>query len=113
MNQRKPESANPIDWNDLKDELDFSPEEQEEIREGTAALLSEVRAYRLAEIRKRQHMTQATVAEALGVTQGRVSAIEKGKLTRSEVETVAAYVAVLGGTLRLVADFGDESLVLG
>lgn len=109
-NQR---ATNAIDWNDLKEEFGFSPEEQKEIEQGTAALLSEVRAYRLAEVRKRQHMTQAAVAKILGVTQGRVSAIEKGALNRSEVGTLAAYIEALGGKLKLVADFGDESLVLG
>ncbi|MGC9542534.1 XRE family transcriptional regulator [Streptomyces sp. UG1] len=83
------------------------------IEEGASRLPTEARAHRLSEVRKRQHMTQAQVAMALGVTQGRVSAIEKGDLTRSEVETLASYVAALGGQLRLVADFGDESLNLG
>lgn len=109
----KPRTAHAVDWNDLKEAFGFSPEEQEKIEQGTAALLSEVRAYRLAEVRKRQHMTQTAVAKVLGVAQGRVSAIEKGALNRSEVDTLAAYVEALGGRLKLVADFGDESLVLG
>jgi DNA-binding XRE family transcriptional regulator len=109
----KRQGANAVDWDDLKEEFGFSPEEQEKTGQGTAALLSEVRAYRLAEVRKRQHMTQTAVAKVLGVTQGRVSAIEKGALNRSEVGTLAAYVEALGGKLKLVADFGDESLVLG
>ena len=49
----------------------------------------------------------------MGVTQARVSRIEKGELTRSEVDTLAAYVRALGGRLKIVADFGDESYVLG
>lgn len=113
MSVQKRETVNAVDWDDLKEEFDFSPEEQRKIEQGTAALLSAVRAYRLAEVRKRQHMTQTAVAKILGVTQGRVSAIEKGALNRSEVDTLAAYVEALGGRLKLVADFGDESLVLG
>lgn len=113
MSAEKPGTANAVDWDDLKEEFGFSSEEQEKIEQGTAALLSEVRAYRLAEVRRRQHMTQTAVAKILGVTQGRVSAIEKGALNRSEVDTLAAYVEALGGKLKLVADFGDESLVLG
>ncbi|GAQ66480.1 XRE family transcriptional regulator [Streptomyces scabiei] len=113
MSGTRPKAAKAVDWEDLKDEFDFSAEEKEQIAQGTAALLSEVRAYRLAEVRKRQHMTQTGVAKILGVTQGRVSAIEKGAISRSEVETLAAYVAALGGQLKLVADFGDETLVLG
>lgn len=102
-----------VDWDDLKGEFDFTAEEVERVEQRTAVLLSEMRAYRLAEVRKRQQMTQTAVARVLGVTQGRVSAIEKGAISRSEVETLAAYVAALGGELKLVADFGDETLVLG
>jgi hypothetical protein len=49
----------------------------------------------------------------MGVSQARVSRIEKGQLERSEVETLAAYVKALGGKLKIIADFGDETYVLG
>jgi hypothetical protein len=32
---------------------------------------------------------------------------------KSEAETLAAYVKALGGKLKIIADFGDESYVLG
>ena len=69
-------------------------------------------AYRLAEIRKRRGLTQTDVARQMGVSQRRVSAIEHGaeQATRA---TLAAYVAALGGRLRLVAEFEDESLAVG
>lgn len=113
MSATKPKTASSVDWDDLKEEFGFSTEEAKEVEQRTTALLSGVRAHRLAEVRKRQKMTQTAVAKTLGVTQGRISAIEKGAISRSEVETLAAYVAALGGQLKLVADFGDESLVLG
>jgi hypothetical protein len=37
----------------------------------------------------------------------------KGELERSEVDTLAAYVKALGGKLKIIADFGDETYVLG
>ncbi|MEB3964095.1 helix-turn-helix domain-containing protein [Streptomyces kunmingensis] len=74
---------------------------------------AEVRAHRLTDIRKRQHVTQVHLAKLIGVTRGRISQIENGGLERAEVETLAAYVTALGGRLKLVAGFGDESLVLG
>lgn len=45
----------------------------------------------------------------MGVSQRRVSAIEHGaeQATRT---ILAAYVAALGGRLRLIAEFEDESL---
>ncbi|WP_406452985.1 helix-turn-helix domain-containing protein [Streptomyces sp. NBC_00876] len=113
MNASRPKAANSVNWEDLKDEFGFSAQEAAEVEQRTAAMLSEVRAYRLAEVRKRQKMTQTAVARTLGVTQGRISAMENGAISRSEVETLAAHVAALGGQLKLVADFGDESLVLG
>lgn len=48
----------------------------------------------------------------MGVSQARVSRIEKGQLEKSEVETLAAYVKALGGKLKVVIDFGDESYAL-
>lgn len=102
-----------VSWEDLKQELGLTTAEREEIRTGADRLIAEARAFRLAEIRKRQHTTQVEVAKAMGVTQARVSRIEKGQLERSEVDTLAAYVQALGGKLKIVADFGDESYVLG
>ena len=100
-------------WDDLVDEFDFSPEEKRQIRAGADHMIAEVRARRLAGVRKRQNATQVEVAAAMGVSQARVSRIEKGQLERSEVETLAAYVNALGGKLKIIADFGDETYVLG
>ena len=100
-------------WDDLVEEFDFSPDEQREIRDGANHMIAEVRARRLAEVRKRQNATQVEVAVTMGVSQARVSRIEKGQLEKSEVETLAAYVKALGGKLKIIADFGDESYVLG
>lgn len=71
-----------------------------------------VRAYRLAEVRKAQGITQTDVADAMHVSQGRVSKIERGDLAHSELGTLQAYVTALGGRLRVTADFGDQSLIL-
>lgn len=70
-------------------------------------LMAEVRAYRLAEIRQEQALTQKDVAETMGVSAPRVSAIENGETDRTEVATLRSYVEALGGRLRVVADFGD------
>lgn len=70
-------------------------------------LTAEIRAYRLAEIRQEQSLTQKDVAETMGVSAPRVSAIENGETDRTEVATLRSYVEALGGRLRVVADFGD------
>jgi transcriptional regulator with XRE-family HTH domain len=91
----------------------LTDDERQQVVAAKDELIAQARAYRLAEIRRRQHATQTDIAKAMGVTQARVSRIEKGELTRSEVDTLAAYVRALGGRLKIVAEFGDESYVLG
>ncbi|MBT2480031.1 helix-turn-helix domain-containing protein [Streptomyces sp. ISL-94] len=113
MSQKSERPVQAAHWDDLVEEFAFSPAERAEIDRGAAEMVSVVRAHRLAEVRKRQHTTQVQVAEAMGVTQARVSRIENGELERSEVETLAAYVRALGGKLKIVAEFGDEQYVLG
>ncbi|MFC3573007.1 XRE family transcriptional regulator [Streptomyces yaanensis] len=72
-------------------------------------LLAEVRAYKLAEIRREQDLTQRHIADSMGVSAPRISAIEHGEIDRTEVATLRAYVQALGGELRVVADFGDAA----
>jgi predicted XRE-type DNA-binding protein len=113
MSQPPLNNPNARYWDDLVQDFDFSPEEREAIRAGADRMITEVRAQRLADLRKRQNATQVEVAAAMGVSQARVSRIEKGELERSEVDTLAAYVRALGGKLKIIADFGDETYVLG
>jgi len=72
------------------------------------AMLDEARGWRLAELRKRREMTQEQVATRMGVSVARVSQIEGGSVSTQDV--LGRYIAALGGTLKLIADFGDEQL---
>jgi hypothetical protein len=72
MSQPPLSNPNARYWDDLVQDLDFSPEEQEVIRSGADQIIAEVRAQRLAEVRKRQHATQVEVAVAMGVSQARI-----------------------------------------
>jgi DNA-binding XRE family transcriptional regulator len=98
-------------WEDVQRELLTAAEIAESERRAQR-LLAQACAYRLAEIRKRRRMTQTEVARQMGVSQRRVSAIEHGE-EQATRGTLAAYVAALGGRLRLVAEIEDESLALG
>ena len=98
-------------WDELRPKY-VTAENEIRVAEHSLRMLTAVRAARLADVRKQRHLTQAEVAEAMGVTQTRVSQIEHGRIERSEVDTLASYVAALGGELSLVADFGDEQLRL-
>ncbi|GII80235.1 hypothetical protein Sru01_52170 [Sphaerisporangium rufum] len=101
-----------VEWSDLRGEL-IGPDDKAEVSRRSSQMLAEERAHRLAEARRRRQLTQRDLAGAMGISQSRVSAIERGKLDRTELSTLAAYVAALGGRLEIVADFGDEKLILG
>jgi transcriptional regulator with XRE-family HTH domain len=84
---------------------------REEFEAGKEEMLAEARGWRLAEIRRRRGLTQAQVAERMGVGKSRVSQIERGRVSTREV--LDRYVEALGGRLSLMADFGDELLRVG
>lgn len=62
----------------------------------------------LEEIRKARQMTQAKLAETLGVNQGEVSKIEHR--TDIYLSTLAGYVEALGGKLEIRAVFPDREM---
>lgn len=84
---------------------------EDRVAEETSRLLGRVRAARLADMRKRQGLTQREVAEAMGVSVGRVSQIESGDL--SGVDVLDRYVMAIGGQLEIIATFGEEQLRVG
>ncbi|MBB5870313.1 DNA-binding XRE family transcriptional regulator [Allocatelliglobosispora scoriae] len=94
---------------------EFFPDEADraEVEAGAEHLIDISRATRLVEMRKRLGLTQAEVAERMHVRQERVSAIERAKVTASELRTLASYIEALGGRMEIIADFGGERLVVG
>lgn len=97
-------------WQDIRAER---PPREDRVAEHRARMDAEVRAYRLREIREGQGVTQVELADRMHVTQPSVSALERGDLDRAGVATIRAYVEALGGKLDIIADFGDEKIVLG
>ena len=81
---------------------------QEAFDTAVTEMLDQARGWRLAELRKRREMTQEQVATRMGISVSRVSQIENGDVSTQDV--LARYIAALGGTLKLIADFGDEQL---
>ncbi|MFI1252488.1 helix-turn-helix domain-containing protein [Streptomyces netropsis] len=98
-------------WDDVKREV-FDAEDLDEIAAGARRMISEARAHRLAEMRKELGLTQSEVAARMRVRQERVSAIERGNANATEVGTIAAYIAALGGSLEIVANFNGTRVVV-
>ena len=76
---------------------------------GQRRIDDEIRAFRLAEVRRNRSLTQREVAEAMGVSGPRVSDVERGNLDTVSVSVLRAYVEALGGRLKVTAEFDDSS----
>lgn len=87
--------------------------DEKAVHEVRKAMQEEVRVHRLVEVRREQKSFQDQVAELMGVSQSRISQLERGDLRNTQLGTLEAYVEALGGHLRIVADFGDRSVTLG
>lgn len=87
--------------------------DESRVAEHAERLQAADRAYRLREIRRARGANQESVARTMKVSQSRVSRIEHGDLDHAELATLRAYVEALGGKIEVVADFGDERLVVG
>jgi transcriptional regulator with XRE-family HTH domain len=84
---------------------------QEATAKKDAELIVKVeRRMTLAELRKERKISQATVAEALGIGQMQISRLEKRKDPR--LSTMARTVAAMGGHLTMIATFPDQEPVV-
>jgi DNA-binding transcriptional regulator YiaG len=97
-------------WSEIRDRH-VAAAGAEDVEARKNRLLTQVRAHRLAEIRKRRGLTQRDVAAVMGVTVGRVSQIESGHI--SGIDVLDRYVTAIGGLLEIVANFGDEQFKVG
>jgi DNA-binding XRE family transcriptional regulator len=96
-------------WKDVREGL-VSGVGEDTLARARAANQAYIDAHRLAERRTALGLTQADVADRMGVTKGRISQIERGEV--STVDVIARYVAALGGVLQVSAVFGDDQLLL-
>ena len=96
----------------LEELLAKRPGDATRIAKARDEMLTESRAHRLADVRKAKHLTQEQLAERIDIDQSRVSRIENGDLSRTEVGTLVAYAQAVGGTLELVMRIGDVAIPL-
>jgi DNA-binding XRE family transcriptional regulator len=97
----------------LEDVLAALPEERrKEIEARGAKLVAKIRRrMTLAEMRKGQKISQAALAETLGIGQMQISRLEKRKDPR--LSTIQRTVAAMGGTLTVVVTLpNQEPMVL-
>jgi len=100
-------------FDDVPSFLDeFFPGSADDVETAGAALAAGNRARTLVATRSRLDLTREDVARRMGVRPGRVAAIEQAEPGATEVRTLAAYVEALGGRLEIIADFGEERVVL-
>ena len=57
-------------------------------------------------------MTQVQLAEAMGVSQNRVSRMENGDMAAMSLDTIRRYIGALDGKVSLVADLPTGKVTL-
>lgn len=97
-----------VRWTDVRAEHVARAGGEEAVAAGKDELLAEVVGRRLAEARRARGLTQQQVADRMGVTKGRVSQIEQGKVAGQEV--VARFAVALGGRLHQAIYFDDGGI---
>ncbi len=80
------------------------PHRQKKIKARAKEIMAEEMSLRA--LRQAREMTQASLAEQLGINQENVSRIEKR--TDLLLSTLTKYVEGMGGKLRIVAEFPDS-----
>ncbi|HET8658867.1 MAG TPA: helix-turn-helix transcriptional regulator [Micromonosporaceae bacterium] len=97
-----------VRWKDIRPEYVERAGGEEAVEAGKQELLAEVLGHRLAEVRRARGLTQQEVAERMGVTKGRVSQIEQGKISGQDV--LMRFAAALGGRLHQAIYFDDGDI---
>lgn len=96
----------------IEDVLKLRPISAERMNKAHAEGAAFEFGFKLKEMRRRRELSQVEVAKILGVSQNRVSQIERGKLDKTLIGTLMRYVEALGGVLTVSAKIGDENLLL-
>jgi DNA-binding XRE family transcriptional regulator len=95
-------------WKDVRAEYVERAGGEEAVEAGKQELLASVLGHRLAEVRRARGLTQQQVADRMGVTKGRVSQIEQGKISGQDV--LSRFAEALGGRLHQAIYFEDGDI---
>lgn len=94
----------------LKEFAADHPVDRKRVDAHKARMLAETRAYRLRELREEAGLTQAQLAERIGVGQRQVSKIEHGDLDNAKIATIRSYLEAVGGGLAIEYVLGDQRI---
>jgi DNA-binding XRE family transcriptional regulator len=97
-----------VRWSDIRAHQVARAGGEDAVAAAKESLLAEVVGQRLAELRKARGLTQQQVADRMGVTKGRVSQIEQGKISGQDV--LARFAVALGGRLHQAINFDDGDI---
>ncbi|KAA1242940.1 helix-turn-helix domain-containing protein [Mycobacterium simiae] len=92
----------------LNEWLSKRPVDRVAVEERKARMLSDVRAYKLRELREALDLTQVDLACLMHVSQNSISKLERGDIDRTQVDTLRRYIEAIGGSLRIEVEVGDE-----
>jgi DNA-binding XRE family transcriptional regulator len=95
-------------WKDIRADYVERVGGEQAVEAGKQELLATVLGHRLAEVRKARGLTQQQVADRMGVTKGRVSQIEQGRISGQDV--LVRYAGALGGRLHQAIYFDDGDI---
>jgi predicted XRE-type DNA-binding protein len=96
----------------VEDVIASLPEDRQQAiaARGTELLAKIDRRMTLAQLRKGRNLSQAKMAEALGIGQMQISRLEQRKDPR--LSTMQRTVAAMGGHLTIIATFPDQDPVI-
>lgn len=89
----------------LEELKQMRPVDSQELQGLVDAMHAEAHVYQLQKLRKELGMTQTDLAEKIGVSQKRISQMEKGDIGSVSLKTLHKYLAALGADLTVTADF--------
>lgn len=100
------------DFQEFADQVMKDPERRANVERHRQEAVAEIVEYTLAELRKHQRMTQAQLAETLGIRQASVSRIEHTDPSGAQLATLRSYIEALGGKLEIAAVIEGERFPL-
>lgn len=80
------------------------------VQQEKARLLKNQHLFALRQLRSLANKTQTEISEAVGVTQNRISKLERYEIEKLELRTITSYIEALGGNLTLEVQLAGETL---